>query len=48
MIIAATAKPKIKRFIVCGFDGQDPQLTDKFIEEVEHITQAKEKDVMEE
>lgn len=29
----AVVKPKIKRFIVCGFDGQDPQLTDKFMAE---------------
>ena len=29
----STAKPKIKRFIVCGFDGQDPELTDRFMAE---------------
>jgi len=29
----ADVKPKIKRFIVCGFDGQDPQLTDRFMAE---------------
>ncbi len=26
-------KPKIKRFIVVGLDGQDPKLTDRFLEE---------------
>jgi len=27
------AKPKIKRFIVVGLDGQDPKLTDRFLKE---------------
>ena len=27
------AKPKIKRFIVVGLDGQDPKLTDRFLRE---------------
>ena len=28
-----TVAPKIRRFIVVGFDGQDPQLTDRFMAE---------------
>jgi predicted AlkP superfamily phosphohydrolase/phosphomutase len=30
---AGRSKPRVKRLIVVGYDGQDPKLTDRFIEE---------------